>query len=118
MQVVCLSAADRRLLRTRFAKHGNSQCSMLGALEEAGAHECRARLAALRRIEKRFDLDLAEICHRHARRNDTHPIERCVLDFITEERRTASEMQLWVMPDRVREVRDFMQDKSVCDGTT
>jgi hypothetical protein len=117
MQVVRLSESDRALLCTRFARHGNSQLQMMSALDAAGAKECRARLAALRRIEKSFDLDLAEICHRHARRHDsrTHPIERLVLDFIAEERFDADDAQLWILPERVRQVRDLMQGKLVGD---
>lgn len=117
MDVVCLTASDRSLLRARFAQHGNSYRRMRDALLEAGADAHGARLAALRRIEKRFDLDLAEICHRHARRNDarTHPIERLVLDFITEERHAADRTQLWVIPERVRQVRDLMAGKMVGD---
>jgi hypothetical protein len=117
MHVVRLTGSDRTLLCTRFAEHGNSQRRMLSALTESGARECSARLAALRRVEKRFDLDLAEICHRHARRHDsrTHPIERLVLDFIAEERFDADEPQLWVLPERVRQIRDLMQGKLVGD---
>lgn len=117
MDVVCLTASDRMLLRARFVRHGNSHRRMHAALVEAGADELRARLSALRRIEQRFDLDLAEICHRHARRNHsrTHPIERLVVEFITEERHAADQTQLWVMPDRVRQVRDLMAGKLVGD---
>jgi hypothetical protein len=117
MHVVCLSAPDRRLLRTRFVRHANSYCRMRAALADAGAHDSEARLAALRRIERRFDLDLAEICHRHARRHDsgTHPIERLVLDFISEERRAGDGAQLWVIPERVRQVRDLMAGKMTGD---
>jgi hypothetical protein len=117
IQVVALSTADRRLLCTRFRDHGNSHSRMLGALERAGAHDCGARLAALRRVEQQYDLDLAEICHRHDRRGDdgTHPIERFVLDFIAEERRVVDDTLLWIMPDRVRQVRDLMEGKLVGD---
>lgn len=117
MHVVRLTESDRVLLCARFAEHGNSHVRMLSALADAGAQECRDRLAALRRIEKSFDLDLAEICHRHARRHDsrTHPIERLVLDFIAEERFDADEPQLWVLPERVRQVRDLMEGRLVGD---
>lgn len=113
--IVCLSPADRRLLCARFDEHGNSHRRMFDALAESGADEAGARLLALRAVEKRYDLDLAEICARHARRNDgsTHPIERLVLEFITEERHTEDETQLWVMPDRVRQVRDLMDGRLV-----
>ena len=113
--IVCLSPADRRLLCSRFDEHGNSHRRMFAALTEAGASEAGARLLALRTVEKRYDLDLAEICSRHARRNDgsTHPIERLVLEFITEERHTEDETQLWIMPERVRQVRDLMDGRLV-----
>ncbi|MGH7449667.1 MAG: hypothetical protein ACREK1_02790 [Longimicrobiales bacterium] len=108
--IVCLSPADRRLLCARFDQHGNSHRRMVAALADAGADDAGARLLALRFIEQRYDLDLAEICARHARRNDggTHPIERLVLEFITEERHSENETQLWIMPDRVRQVRELM----------
>ena len=113
IHVVALSAADRRLLRERWAQHGNSHRRMLAALADVGADDARARLNALRTVEKTFNLDLAEICHRHARRNDalTHPIERLVIEFITEERHTEADAQLWVLPDRVRQVRELMDGK-------
>lgn len=115
MHVVCLTASDQSLLRARWAEHGNSHRRMLDALAEAGAADALARLSALRNIEKRYNLDLAEICHRHARRADacTHPIERFVLDFIAEERPGNDDGQLLIMPDRVRQVRELMNGKLV-----
>lgn len=117
MQIVRLTASDRCLLCARWTEHGNSQRRMLDALSEAGAGDAGARLSALRSIEKRFNIDLAEICHRHDRRNDerTHPIERMVVEFITEERHADDESQLWVLPDRVRQVRELMDGKLVGD---
>jgi hypothetical protein len=115
MDVVCLTATDRGLLRARFSQHGNSHRRMVAALRDAGADDAGARLAALRRVERRFDLDLAEICHRHAQRHreQTHPIERLVMDFIAEERLAGDAMQLWVIPERVRQVRELMDGKLV-----
>jgi hypothetical protein len=115
MQVVRLTDPDRRLLSARFAEHGNSFRRMTQALAAAGADDARRRLAALRRIEHCFDIDLAEICHRHDRRGQAHPIERMVLDFITEERRCGQDAQLWVLPERVRQVRELMDGKLVGD---
>jgi hypothetical protein len=117
MNIVCLTAFDRGLLYARYAQHGNSYRRMFDALQEAGAGEACGRLLALRRIEKQFDLDLAEICHRHVHRNDegTHPIERMVVDFIAEEREHADGGLLWVMPERVQQVRELMEGKLVGD---
>lgn len=114
MDVVRLTASDCRLLRARWTEHGNSQRRMLNALMEADSLAV-ARLTALRTIEKRFDLDLAEICFRHARRLDAHPIERLVLDFIAEERHESEGTQLWVLPGNVRQVRKLMNGKLVGD---
>ena len=113
--IVRLNPTDRRLLCARFDEHGNSHRRMFDALTEAGADEAGARLLALRTIEKTYDLDLAEICARHARRNDarTHPIERLVLEFIAEERHAEDETQLWILPDRVRQVRELMDGRLV-----
>ena len=119
MDIVCLCASDQSLLLARWAEHANSHRRMLDALWEVGADEAAARLIALRTIEKRFDLDLAEICHRHARRADarTHPIEKLVLEFIAEERSADEDSapQLWILPDRVRQVRELMDGKLVGD---
>lgn len=117
MEVICLSASDRGLLRARWTRHGNSHLRMQDALAGAGATDAGARLQALRTIERRFDVDLAEICHRHDCRNDerTHPIERMVLEFIAEERSGGGDDQLWVLPDRVRQVRELMDGKLVGD---
>jgi hypothetical protein len=113
--IVSLTSSDRRLLCARFEEHGNSHRRMFDALTEAGADDAGARLLALRSIERRYDLDLAEICILHARRNDarTHPIERIVLDFIVEEHHGEDETQLWVLPDRVRQIRELMDGKLV-----
>jgi hypothetical protein len=88
---------------------------MLDALVEAGARDASARLVALRKIERRYDLDLAEICHRHAHRLDrrTHPIERMVLEFIAEEKRVGAGTQLWIMPARVQQLRELMAGRLV-----
>jgi hypothetical protein len=117
MNVVCLSAFDRGLLCARYAQHGNSYRRMFDALQEAGAEKASGRLCALRRIEKEFDLDLAEICYRYAHRNDdrTHPIERTVVDFIAEEREHDAGAQLWIMTERVHQVRELMHGKLVGD---
>jgi hypothetical protein len=117
MHIVRLTAPDRSLLCARWTKHDNSQRRMMDALAEAGAVDARARLAALRSIEKRFDLDLAEICFRFGRRRDdrVHPIERLVVEFIAEERELDGVLQLWVLPDRVRQVRELMDGKLVGD---
>jgi len=113
--IVALTASDRRLLVARFEEHGNSHMRMLEALVEAGAKETGARLVALRSIERRYDLDLAEICVLHARRNDarTHPIERIVVDFIAEEHHGDEETHLWILPDRVRQIRELMDGRLV-----
>lgn len=115
MEVVCLSAQDRRLLAARFAEHGNSQRRMRSALVEAGADAAAARLGALRMLERRYDLDLGEICHRFGRRNlpDTHPIERFVMSYIAEERACAGRNELWVLVDRLRQVRELMDGRLV-----
>lgn len=115
MDVVRLTAADCRLLRARWTEHDNSHQRMVRALEDAGSESSTARLTALRGIEQHFDLDLAEICYRHARRRDAHPIEQLVLDFIAEERHDPDETQLWVLPGNVRKVRKLMDGKLVGD---
>lgn len=113
MDVVCLSASDRRLLCARFTEHENSHPRMIDALGDVAAGT-KASLHALRCLERRFDLDLAEICHRHARRQDadTHPIERAVLDFIAEERMLpAGDVRLFILPQRVRQLRELMEGR-------
>jgi hypothetical protein len=113
--VVCLTAPDRSLLCARYEQHANSHRRMLDALTEAGAADASARLVALRKMERRYDLDLAEISHRYAHRLDasTHPIERMVLEFIAEEKDGEAGTQLWIMPARVQQVRELMAGRLV-----
>jgi len=116
LNVVRLSDLDQRLLAARFAEHGNSHRRMRGALVEAGIAGNIDRLDALRRLERSFEIDLGSLCHRHGRRNlaETHPVERLVLDFITETRLPAGGAEeLWVHLDRVSQVRDLMGDRLV-----
>lgn len=118
MHIVRLTGPDRSLLCARWTRHGNSQRRMLDALAQAGAADACARLNALRRIEARFDLDLAEICYRHVRRHDacTHPVERLVVEFIAEERHHNGDAQLWVLHERVQQVRELMEGRLVGDA--
>lgn len=113
MDVVCLSAGDCRLLAARFAEHGNSHRRMAGALREAGAVELVERLAALRRMEIHFAVDLGSLCHRFERRDAPaiHPLERAVLDYVASwGRRGDRAEELWVRLDRVRQVRDLIDE--------
>jgi hypothetical protein len=115
MHVVCLSAPDRRLLRARFAEHGNSHRRMRDALATPARQRRAARGAAPHRapLRPRPRGDLPPPRPRHD--SGTHPIERLVLDFIAEERRAGDGAQLWVMPERVRQVRDLMAGKLTGD---
>lgn len=116
MQVLCLSEYDRHLMLLRFGRHENSQRALQRALAAAGGELAVGRSAALRQIERVHNVDLAEICHRFARRNDpgTHPIERFVISYIAEERpRADGAPQLWVRVDRIHEVRELMEGRAV-----
>jgi hypothetical protein len=82
-------------------------------LEEAGANEAYARLVMLRMVEKQVSVDLGMLCYRFEHRNDTktHPLERSVMDYIAQWRHNAHGMeQLWVIMDRLREVRDIVEE--------
>ncbi len=84
--VVSLSVADFRLLDARCREHGNSHLRMAAALAEADAGATLERLRALRRMERRFRVDLGHLCASMARRDEpsTHPIERWVLGYVAE----------------------------------
>lgn len=113
MDVVCLSAEDCRLLSARFAEHGNSHRRMACALREAGATEALERSAALRRMEARFGIDLGSLCHRFEKRDHpaTHPLERLVLAYVARwNARPDGAGELWVRLDRVREVRELIEE--------
>jgi hypothetical protein len=114
VNVVCLSPRDRELLMARFAEHGNSHRRMRGALAEAGV--AVGRLDALRRLERRFSIDLGSLCHRWSRRDhaDTHPIERFVVNYVTGTRQHGTgDAELWVLLDRVAEIRELMEGRLV-----
>jgi hypothetical protein len=88
---------------------------MRGALLEAGATAVVERLDALRKMERAVGIDLGSVCHRFDRRSrpDTHPIERLVIDFVTETRHGAGGEELWVIIDRVAQVRELMEGRLV-----
>ncbi|HEX9106832.1 MAG TPA: hypothetical protein VF832_06385 [Longimicrobiales bacterium] len=112
MEVLCLNLADYKLLTSRFAEHGNSQLRLAAALEEAGAGDTLRQAKALRRMEVSFGVDLGSLCHRFEHRHDprVHPIETMVMNFVAEWRGTNGKRELWVMLDRVRQVRDLMEE--------
>jgi hypothetical protein len=116
VHVVCLAASDRRLLAARFAEHANSHRRMRGALLEAGGHATVDRLDTLRKLERSFRIDLGSVCHRFDRRDlpETHPIERMVVNYIAEIHKPANGAEeLWVMLDRVDEIRELMEGRLV-----
>jgi len=112
MEVLCLSVADYELLRSRFAEHGNSQLRLAAALEEAGAADTLRQSRALRRMEVSYAIDLGSLCQRFEHRQDaeTHPIESMVMNFVAEWRGTNGRRELWVLLDRVRQVRELMEE--------
>jgi hypothetical protein len=120
MDVVALTFTDRRLLAARYDQHENSHRIMREFLVQSGAEDVAARLEALRSVERAFDLDLGLVCHLYEHRGDQgrHPIEKMVVDFITDVNANGAQdgdELLWVLPDRIRQVRDLMQDRLVGD---
>jgi hypothetical protein len=120
MDVVALTFADRRLLSARYEQHENSHRIMRESLLQRGAEDSVARLEALRSVERAFDLDLGLVCHLYEHRGDAgrHPIEKMVVEFITDVGLTDAagadgDELLWIRPDRVRQVRDLMQGQAV-----
>jgi hypothetical protein len=113
MEIVSLTPTDCRLLTSRFSEHDNSHRRMTSALEEAGAYAPRERLAALRALEIRFSIDLGSLCYRFMHRSDpgTHAIEQTVLAYVAQWRCSSDgREELWVLLDRVRQVRELMEE--------
>lgn len=117
MNVLRLSAADTRLLAARFTEHGNSHKRMSAALAEADAAAVRARLHALRALERRFNVDLGSICFRFQRREDpgVHPIERLVVQYITRPApgEDPDATDVWILLDHVQRVRELKEGRLV-----
>lgn len=115
MRVVRLSVAERGLLAARYAEHGNSTVRLRAALLEAGAAAMAERLTALRGLERRFDVDLGEVCHRYGRRlhPDTHAIERSIVEFIARPADGEDDGDLLVLLDHLDQVRDLMDGRLV-----
>ena len=112
MEVVRLSVADCGLLAARYVEHGNSHRRMSLALQEAGAAPTVERLVNLRKLEHRFDVDLGLLCHWFVRREreDTHPVERTIINYLATARGTTDEREVWILIDRVRELRAFLDE--------
>ena len=111
-ELVLISRSDCSLLAARYGEHGNSQRRMLGALEEAAADDAFARLCALRQMEKHFQVDLGMLCYHFEHRNDlgTHPIQRAVMNYVASWLDANGREELRVRIDRVREVRDIVEE--------
>jgi hypothetical protein len=109
---VRLTLSDCTLLAARYVEHGNSHRRMLQALREAGARPAADRLLGLRTLERRFDVDLGLLCHWYARRDqqDTHPVERTIITYLTRAQSNAQPPELWILLDRVRELRAFLDE--------
>jgi hypothetical protein len=118
LDVLCITAADCRVLAARYTEHGNSHRRLRAALLEAGAAPMAERLSAFRALERKFDLDLGEVCHRYLRREQpgTHPLERMILGYIVEPRRGGEE--LWILLDRVRQLRELKEGRLVGEPGT
>jgi hypothetical protein len=112
-ELVSLTRTDCSVLAARYAEHANSQRRMLDALEEACADGAFARLCALRKLEKHFQVDLGMLCHHFEHRNDrdTHPIQRAVMNYVAQWYVGTNGLEeLHVRIDRVREVREIVED--------
>ena len=113
MEIISLTPTDVHLLAARHAEHGNSVRRMAGALREARARDALVRLRTLRRVERRFDVDLGALCDRWLRRDrpGTHPIERRVLEYVaTWKQESGGERVLWIVVDRLRAVRHWIAE--------
>ena len=112
MEVVRLSQTDCALLAARYIEHGNSHKRMTVALREAGAGEAADRLHGLRTLEHRFDVDLGLLCQWYSRRDsdNTHPIERTLISYLTRTQANGAGPEVWILLDRVRELRAFLEE--------
>lgn len=84
--LIQLSAQDRWLLVRRYEFFRNSSAALAKSLvREADGAAALGRLRALRRIERRFGLDLGLLCHkiRRCRERRPHPLERMVIGYVT-----------------------------------
>lgn len=103
--LILLGAQDRWLLVRRYEFFRNSAAALAKALvrEEDGEAVVR-RLRALRRIERRFGIDLGLLCHkiRRCRERRPHPLERMVIGYVTLPTESKDDVLLDV--GRIREV--------------
>jgi hypothetical protein len=84
--LIRLGREDRWLLVRRYEFYGNSVAALAKALVREGEPpETLRRLRALRRIERRYGIDLGLVCHkiRRCRERRPHPIEKMVIDYVT-----------------------------------
>ena len=112
MEVVRLTRSDCTLLAARYANHSNSHRRMAQAMTEAGAADSLGRLTTLRTVERQFDVDLGMLCHWYEQRDasQTHPVQRAIIHYLTASCAPGAGAELWIRLDRVRELRDLMEE--------
>ena len=84
--LIRLTHDERWLLARRFEFFRNSSAALAKALvREADGDASVKRLRALRRVERRFGIDLGLLCHkiRRCRERRPHPLERLVIGYVT-----------------------------------
>lgn len=112
-EFVRLSETDVGLLAARIERHGGSFRGLIDGLREAGADDAIERARALRALERRLDIDLGDLCARVLRLDapEVHPLERRVINALAAwEPLPGGGRELWVFPERVRELRDLIDE--------
>lgn len=112
MEVVRLTSSDCTLLSARYSTHANSHRRMSIALTEAGAGGALGRLTTLRALERQFDVDLGMLCHWYEQRDaaQTHPVQSAIIRYLTASHVQDGGPELWIRLDRVRDLRDLMEE--------
>lgn len=107
MQFIVLTPEQVDLAAQRYAEHGNSPARIERHHLDRGDRAAALALRALRRVERRFEIDLGTVCHKflEAEIASTAAVQREVMAYVArwnEDRSGAR--RLLVSIDRARQI--------------
>ncbi len=107
MEFILLTPEQVDVAACRFREHGNSPARIARHFRDAEDETMLRLCRALRRVERKFEINLGTVCHKFLE-TETRPtpeVQRQVMDYVAGWNETLEgAQQLVVSVDRVREI--------------